>query len=167
MVGRTWFFRTPEESDESREEIMEHMDAALYILAFGGARFDLPVLARCFMGGWNKEDRDQVLGAWMRKLVDPLYAAPVVLGAGSGQKLDEYLQRNGMPGKSGSGAHAVELARDGKWDELGNYCLDDAHLTYDVIMARGWWLDGIRYDPWCERSVFRLCDGTDTVPQAR
>ena len=161
-LGRTWFFRTPAESDESKAEIMARMDAAEFLLAFGGARFDLPVLARCFEAG------PAVLGAWMRKLVDPLYVAPVVLGVGSGQKLDEFLRRNGMPGKSGSGAHAVELARDGRWDELGDYCLDDARLTYEAIMARGWWADGVRYDPWCERGVFRLCDRADdgAAPQA-
>ncbi len=157
-LGRTWFFRTPAEFDESRAEIVDRLEEARHVLAFGGARFDLPVLARCFGIG------SAALGRWMRKLVDPLYAAPTVLGAGSGQKLDEFLQRNGMPGKSGSGAHAVELARDGKWDELGSYCLDDARLTYEAIMARGWWADGVRYDPWCERGVFRLCEEASNAP---
>ena len=147
-TGSTWFFPPtllPEQFLSNRYQILKCLADARHILAFNGAGFDLPVLARCL---------DAPVGPWMAKLVDPLYAARALWHAG--QRLDDFLALNGLPLKTGTGAHAVELARDGRWVELGEYCMTDTRLTYDVIRARGWWAPDVRYDPWGEAHVFAL-----------
>lgn len=42
------------------------------------------------------------------------------------------LTRFFVAGKTGSGADAVALAREGKWDELAEYCMQDTKKTYQV-----------------------------------
>jgi hypothetical protein len=37
-----------------------------------------------------------------------------------------------MESKTGTGAEAVVLAREGQWEKLGDYCLQDTRLTYLV-----------------------------------
>ena len=147
-TGSTWVFPPdllPEQFLSNRYQILQCLAGASHILAYNGAYFDLPVLARCL---------DAPIGPWMDKLVDPLYAARALWHAG--QRLDDFLALNGMPLKTGTGAHAVELARDGRWVELGEYCMMDTRLTYDVIFARGWWAPGVRYTPWAESVVFSI-----------
>jgi hypothetical protein len=138
----------PEQFQLNRFQILQCLDSARHILAFNGANFDLPVLARCL---------GAPVGPWMDKLVDPLYAARALWR--SGQRLDDFLALNGLPLKTGTGSHAVELAREGRWVELGDYCMMDTRLTYDVICARGWWVPGIRYAPWSESTVFSIDNG--------
>jgi hypothetical protein len=158
-TGRTWFFRDPAEADASRAEIRAVLDAAPLLLAFNGAHFDLPVLARC-LGG----PAALLLDAWMAKLVDPLYAARAILGPTMAQNLNAFLELNGLPCKSGSGAHAVELARAGEWDALGSYCMDDTRLTFEAVAApRGVWNAEcrIRFDPWHPNQVFIRDEGVN------
>ncbi len=157
-TGRTWFFRDRVEADASRAEIRAALDAAPLLLAFNGAHFDLPVLARCLGGG------APLLGAWMAKLVDPLYAARALLGpAMMSQNLNAFLELNGLPCKSGSGAHAVELARAGEWAALGSYCMDDTRLTFEAVAARGVWNAEcrVRFDPWHPNQVFIRDEGVN------
>lgn len=146
-IGRTWFFRSDDEAERSRTEIVRIFDEAPLLFAFNGAHFDLPVLARCL--GCAE-------GPWMAKLVDPLYAARGLLGRDMSQDLNSFLELNGLPTKSGTGAHAVELARAGEWDALGSYCMDDTRLTFDAIAARGLWNADprVRFDPWHSKQMF-------------
>lgn len=146
--GRTWLFPPTIRQDEylsHASQIARCLEGASHILAFNGAGFDLPVLARCVR---------VPVGPWMSKLVDPLYAARAFWR--TGQRLDDFLALNGMPLKTGTGAHAVQLAREGRWQELGDYCMEDTRLTYNVIRARGWWAPGVRYDPWAADRVFSI-----------
>ncbi len=46
--------------------------------------------------------------------------------------LRALLELNGLPGKTGSGADAIQLARDGNWESLGEYCLNDTRVTHRV-----------------------------------
>jgi hypothetical protein len=142
--GSTWFFRTSDEFAESKAQIIQALRSAPLIYAFNGAHFDLPVLGRCL---------GHPIGPWMAKLVDPLYAAKSILAAGSTMPLSAFLSLNNLPSKSGSGAHAVELALQGRWDDLGHYCMDDTRLTYEAI-ARGTWSNGLKYDPWKRNKIF-------------
>lgn len=120
--------------EETRDEIKFQLDRAELLYAFNGASFDLPFMQRFF--GYSDED----VGLWMAKLVDPLYAARGLLGYEACAKLAVILELNDMPPKCGSGSNAVDLAREGRWDELAEYCLGDAQLTYE-LMAR----DSIRW----------------------
>lgn len=106
----------------AREEVLRLLDEAPRLCAFNGARFDLPFLAR----RWGVPDAR--LGGWVRKLVDPFEASKLALGRTF--SLDRLLAANGLAGKTGSGLHAVRLAREGRWDELAEYCMHDTRMTH-------------------------------------
>lgn len=145
--GEMWFFRTPEEFRCSKDAIIARLNATGLIYAYNGAHFDIPVLGRCL---------GHPIGPWMAKLVDPLYAARALLGSGFTMPLNAFLQLNSLPSKSGSGAHAVQLALEHRWGELGSYCMDDTRLTFDAI-AGGNWSHGMRYSPWLKDKIFTTC----------
>jgi hypothetical protein len=109
---------------EDPEEFMALLDAAPRLCAFNGVRFDLPFLAR----RWGVPDAR--VGAWVRKLYDPFEACRLALGRTF--SLDRLLAANGLRGKTGSGLQAVEMARDGRWDELAEYCMHDTKMTHAV-----------------------------------
>jgi hypothetical protein len=113
--------------EETREEVKNQLDWANVLYAFNGATFDLPVMQRFF--GYSDDD----VGRWMAKLVDPLYAARGLLGFEACAKLAVILELNGLPPKCGSGSNALDLARDGRWDELAEYCVGDAKLTWELL----------------------------------
>ena len=146
--GHTWFFRTNDEFEQSKKHILQILHSTPLIYAFNGAHFDLPVLGRCL---------GEPIGQWMAKLVDPLYAARSILGSGGTMPLSTFLSLNSLPSKSGSGAHAVELALQGRWEDLGHYCMDDTRLTYEAI-ARGAWSNSLRYSPWKRNRIFTTQD---------
>lgn len=106
----------------AREEFLALLDGAPRLCAFNGARFDLPFLAR----RWGLSAAR--VGAWVRKLVDPFEASKLALGRTF--SLDRLLAANGLAGKTGSGLHAVALARAGQWDELAEYCMHDTRMTH-------------------------------------
>lgn len=107
-----------------RAAIEAVLGAASEIWAFNGAHFDLPVLARCL-------GSDQ--GPWQRKLVDPLLSARALFGTGACCKLATLLELNGLESKSASGAEAVVMAREGRWRELEDYCMQDTRLTFELM----------------------------------
>lgn len=53
-----------------------------------------------------------------------LYDRPVSL-----QRVAQIL---GLGGKIASGLDAIYMARDGRWEELEAYCMQDAKLTWQV-----------------------------------
>ncbi len=106
----------------AREEFLGLLDSAPRLCAFNGARFDLPFLARRWGLGADR------VGAWVRKLVDPFEASKLALGRTF--SLDRLLAANGLAGKTGSGLHAVRLAREGRWEELAEYCMHDTRMTH-------------------------------------
>jgi hypothetical protein len=106
----------------AREEFLGLLDAAPRLCAFNGVRFDLPFLAR----RWGLAP--ERVGAWVRKLVDPFEASKLALNRTF--SLDRLLAANGLGGKTGSGLHAVTLAREGRWDELADYCMHDTRMTH-------------------------------------
>lgn len=108
-----------------REEFLALLDAAPRLCAFNGVRFDLPFLAR----RWGL-DAGRV-GGWVRKLVDPFEASKLALGRTF--SLDRLLAANGLSGKTGSGLQAVYMAREGRWDELAEYCMHDTRVTHAAV----------------------------------
>ena len=106
----------------AREEFLALLDAAPRLCAFNGVRFDLPFLARRWGIGPER------VGGWVRKLVDPFEASKLALARTF--SLDRLLAANGLSGKTGHGLHAVALAREGRWDELADYCMHDTRMTH-------------------------------------
>lgn len=142
--GEAWFFRDPDEFDNSRIEILQVLDSARFIMAYNGASFDLPHLAR-WLGVKD-------IGPWMAKLIDPHYAAYHLLPRGSTMPLRSALLLNGKEPKSGSGLEAIRWAKEGQWEKLASYCMDDARLTYDLLPQANW-NHGFVYCPW--GTIFR------------
>jgi hypothetical protein len=106
------------------DEFMGLLDAAHRLCAFNGARFDLP-----FIQHQLGASAARVRG-WRLKLHDVFVACK--WGLGVTFPLQALLELNGLPGKTGSGADAVQLARDGQWQRLGDYCMNDTVLTHAV-----------------------------------
>jgi len=126
----------------NRDAILGILDRAPLIYTFNGPGFDIPVMQRCF--GLD----DKIIGAWMAKLVDPLYAAKGLIGTKACAKLDVVLALNGMPAKTGSGLEAVHMAREGRWRELEDYCLHDTVVTRKLLDCETiYWAESLRYRP--------------------
>jgi hypothetical protein len=104
------------------EAFMALLDAAPRLCAFNGVRFDVPFIAR----QWGVPDAR--VGGWMRKLFDPFEASRLALRRTF--PLERLLQNNGLRGKTGSGLAAIAMARDGKFNELAEYCMHDTRVTH-------------------------------------
>ena len=122
-VARSFVFMR--DGPGAREEFLALLDTAPRLCAFNGVRFDLPFLAR----RWGLAP--ERVGAWVRKLVDPFEASKLALNRTF--SLDRLLAANGLSGKTGSGLHAVTLAREGRWDELADYCMHDTRMTHAAV----------------------------------
>jgi len=119
-VERTFIFPR----GDSREEFMLLLDEASSLCAFNGARFDIPFMARSWGVNITRVAR------WMLKLVDVYEATRLCIGRGF--SLNALLAANGLEGKTGSGLEAVAMAKEGRWDELGAYCMHDTRMTHIV-----------------------------------
>ena len=106
------------------EEFMALLDGADRLCAFNGARFDLPFIQHQ-LGAAPERVR-----AWRLKLHDVFEACKLALDVTF--PLKALLQLNDLPGKTGSGTDAIQLARDGNFLALGEYCLNDTRVTHRV-----------------------------------
>jgi hypothetical protein len=128
-VERVFFFARLDNTKlvpvlDDAEEFMLLLDRADRLCAFNGARFDLPFI-RHQLGA----DPARV-ARWRLKLHDVFEACKLALGVTF--PLSALLELNGLPGKTGSGADAIQLARQGDWASLGAYCLNDTRVTHRV-----------------------------------
>lgn len=106
-------------------EFMQLLDEAPLLCAFNGVRFDIPFIA----SRWGvASDR---AGRWARKLLDPFEACKLALGITF--SLDRLLAANGIACKTGCGSQAVVMAREGRWGELAEYCMEDTKKTHQAI----------------------------------
>jgi hypothetical protein len=109
---------------DDAEEFMLLLDRADRLCAFNGARFDLPFIRHQLGADPNRVAR------WRLKLHDVFEACKLALNVTF--PLSALLALNGLPGKTGSGADAIQLALDGDWPMLGAYCLNDTRMTHQV-----------------------------------
>jgi hypothetical protein len=109
---------------DDAEEFMQLLDSADRLCAFNGARFDLPFIRHCLGAAPDR------LARWRLKLHDVFEACKLALGVTF--PLSALLELNGLPGKTGSGADAIQLAQKGDWRRLGEYCLNDTRVTHRV-----------------------------------
>jgi DEAD/DEAH box helicase domain-containing protein len=94
------------------------LDAADAIVAFNGRGFDLRVLLRAHFS-----DHRERVESWARKLIDPFEVMRTTTG--SWVKLDEVLEANGLPCKTGSGLDAIRWWAEGERDKVARYCEAD------------------------------------------
>jgi hypothetical protein len=122
----TFLFKGEDDTEDAaaRERFLAVLDAAPRLCAFNGIRFDIPFLHTSW--GLSTERVE----AWVLKTFDVYEACK--LGLNTTFSLDKLLFANGMEGKSGSGLHAITLAKTKQWEALGAYCMQDTRLTYLV-----------------------------------
>jgi uncharacterized protein YprB with RNaseH-like and TPR domain len=137
-----WTFKDEVVKQNSREYIQEQLDSATVIYTYNGATFDIPFLQREF------QYSNEVVGKWMLKLIDPLYAARALLGYEACPKLSDVLRLNGVQPKTSSGREAIEMAKQGRWDDLANYCLNDTKITFEMLSNdKLYWTHNLIYNP--------------------
>jgi hypothetical protein len=116
--GCTCIVPTAQEDAELHEQFAPLLDAADAIVAFNGRAFDLRVLLRAHF----LDERERV-ESWARKLIDPFEVMRTTTG--SWVKLDEVLEANGLPCKTGSGLDAIRWWAEGERDKVARYCEAD------------------------------------------
>ena len=123
-LSKAFVFKGEDEEEDAkyREEFLAILDAAPRLCAFNGIRFDIPYIIK----DWGLDPARA--RAWVLKTVDVFEACK--LGLRQTFKLSQLLAVNSLESKTGSGAEAVVLAREKKWEQLGAYCLQDTRLTY-------------------------------------
>lgn len=143
-LERVFFFHSAD-SDANANEFMGLLDEAPRLCGFNAARFDLPFI-RHQLGATEAR-----VASWRMKLHDVFEGCKLALGITFG--LEALLECNGLPGKTGSGADAIILANEKRWEELGLYCLNDTKCTHAVSN-----LDLITLPK--TRGIFMRSDGT-------
>lgn len=103
------------------------LDEAEKLCAFNGARFDIPFIVTRF----NVPAERYV--PWYLKLFDYFEVGKLLFD--SHFSLNKLLQTNGFSPKTGSGLQAIRWAQEREFDQLEEYCQDDADLTYDISIA--------------------------------
>jgi hypothetical protein len=130
-LSKVFVFKNEDAEEDAalRDEFITILEEAPRLCAFNGIRFDIPYIIR----HWQL---DPILAErWVRKTVDIFETCK--LGLGQTFKLSQLLAVNNMESKTGSGAEAVGLAKEKRWEELGSYCMQDTRLTYLVTAQMG------------------------------
>lgn len=118
------FNAEPERTREEVERFLKDLDEADTLCAFNGIRFDIPFIQIHF-----KVDPERV-GGWVLKTVDLFYRWKMLRNRTF--SLDKLLIANGLPVKTSKGCFAIDMAREARWEELEDYCMNDTVLTHLV-----------------------------------
>jgi DEAD/DEAH box helicase domain-containing protein len=96
------------------------------IVGFNSEGFDVPVIEGLMKRKLRLKEHFDIflkLKLAIRRVGGPL----------KGNRLHDVGLRTVGRGKSGDGAHAPQLANEGRWAELFQYCMNDVHLTHDIF----------------------------------
>lgn len=104
------------------ESFFEFMDRAPFIVAFNGVSFDINFLQKQY------DLPDERVGSWVLKLRDVCEASHLAFDRRF--SLNKFLSCNHYQTKISTGAEAVLMAQEGRWDEIREYCMSDATLTW-------------------------------------
>ena len=115
-----------EEAEANGRSLLQALDAAPSLCGYNAVLFDLPYIQRHF-GATEAQ-----LQGWVAKCVDPFMCMKHILGRTC--RLNALLELNGLGQKTGSGSNAILLAREGRTQELLDYCAMDAVLTHRLCM---------------------------------
>lgn len=103
------------------------LENASYVIGYNSRSFDLPVLQAYYLGNVEKFSQFDILDD-IKEKIGRRIGLNDVIGATLGIK------------KSGHGLMAIDYYKEGKWEELKNYCLDDVMATkklFDYGMEHG------------------------------
>lgn len=150
--GLTWTMGPGYNHEETKVAVASQLEGASRIYTYNGASFDIPFLQRFFCY------TDEEIGQWMQKLVDPLYAARALLGYEACPRLSEVLRLNEIDEKTSSGAEAVKMAAEGRWDDLAAYCAQDTVVTYKLLERECiYWTKGLAFAKSSKYLWQRIC----------
>ena len=110
------------------EQVVQWFEEVDYLCAFNGIRFDLPFMQQAL------EIHADVITRWVLKTVDPLEF--LRLSGHRTSSLDKICTHNQIASKSSTGVRAIEMARDGLWDELEQYCAQDVSILCVLVKMR-------------------------------
>jgi hypothetical protein len=157
LRGRTFLY-----DDHSLESCAAHMEKADVVVGFNSHSFD----ASAIEGILGRKLRLKCHLDLLTMIWDSLRKRGV--HQFKGNKLHDVGLRTIGRGKTGSGAHAPQLAKDGRWAELFQYCADDTELTKDLFehaLTKGGVIDvNGNFLPLSFPSWVRLKDDADAVP---
>jgi len=115
--------------DHTAHVAARHLERADVVVGFRSHAFDIPclegVVGRCLA---LREHVD------LYREVARINAERGVVGQKGDFTLDAICRRTLGRGKNDSGAHAPQLAREGRWAQLFHYCLNDVRLTTDLFL---------------------------------
>jgi len=113
--------------DHEIEACALHLESADLVIGYNSLSFDIPAI-------------EGILGRRLKlkhhlDLLTTIWDALRLRGVKQfkGNKLNDVALRTIGRGKTGKGAHAPQLARDGRWAKLFQYCCDDTYLTLDIF----------------------------------
>jgi len=110
------------------QQVIKDFDEADCLCAFNGIRFDLPFMQQAL------DIHEDVITRWVLKTVDPLEY--LRLSGHRTSSLDKICIHNNIASKSSTGLRAIEMARDGHWDELQQYCQQDVNILCVLVQRR-------------------------------
>lgn len=110
------------------QQVIKDFDEADCLCAFNGIRFDLPFMQQAL------DIHEDVITRWVLKTVDPLEY--LRLSGHRTSSLDKICIHNNIASKSSTGLRAVEMARDGLWEELEQYCQQDVSILCVLVQRR-------------------------------
>jgi hypothetical protein len=125
---------SPHEATENLKIVTDELDNADYIAGFNVVLFDLEYMRLTF------QIPNPQMTSWVTKCIDPFMCCKYILKITC--PLKEMLANNKLASKTGCGGDAIILAKDGKWEELLDYCMMDTTLTYELCT-----LDWIVFSP--------------------
>jgi DNA polymerase III alpha subunit (gram-positive type) len=109
-------------------EVIEQFEEADGLCAFNGIRFDLPFMQQAL------HIHEDVITRWVLKTIDPLEF--LRLSGHRTSSLDKICTHNNIPSKSSTGKQAVEMASEGRWEELWTYCEQDVAILCTLLQQR-------------------------------
>lgn len=110
--------------EHEMDKLAEMFGAARRIVGFSSNRYDVPVLNNYFQKIKNAPK------LWEKERVDLL--EEIELSAGQRVSLSRLSEANLGEKKDHHGSEAIGLYRDGKMEELKEYCLKDVRLTKEL-----------------------------------
>jgi hypothetical protein len=102
-------------------QVLDAFDEAPRLCAYNSVLFDIPFISR------QLHVPVSTVHDWLMKLCDPFHAMKTSFDFTC--KLDKLLALNNLQCKSASGLQAIQMAKNGEWDALVSYCMDDVRLT--------------------------------------
>ena len=105
--------------EEEFDQMFPIFEKASVIIGYNSNNFDLPALNQYYVGNLMSFPSLDMLETIQEAI-------------GRRIALDEFAKETLHAKKSGHGLMAIDYYKEGKWDELEKYCLDDVKITKDL-----------------------------------